>query len=66
MTTEERIAAWTRENTLGGTHRAELLLVTRLRDVIPYDMIPDVLQVIGTTCRHCYDDDEGCQCWNDA
>jgi len=43
----------------------EVLFVKRLRE---HFSIEDVMKILGVTmgvCRHCWDADSGCQCWND-
>jgi hypothetical protein len=67
MTGEERIISWMHDNTYCGHYdEREPLLVTRLRSVLSSpEQVADVLEIISSTCQHCYDSESGCQCWND-
>lgn len=41
------------------------LFVARLREFLTDEQIARVLQTIDHTCTVCWNDDDGCQCWND-
>lgn len=27
--------------------------------------INDILEIVGIVCKHCYNEKDGCACWND-
>lgn len=48
------------------TSNLEPLIVTKLRDAgYRPDQMLEILTIISGTCKHCWDEERGCQCWND-
>lgn len=39
--------------------------ISDLRVFLTDEQVKQVLQAIDETCHHCWDDEAGCQCWND-
>ena len=63
MTNQERILKFNNEHGYG--RDKDLLFIKKLRYKLTGEQIAFVLDVIETTCKHCYDSDEYCSCWND-
>ena len=62
MSDLETITAWNKEH----SYRDESLFVNRLvHRGLTYSQIVAVLETLDGVCHHCFDDDSGCQCWND-
>ena len=42
------------------------LLITRLYNIVKdTKQVVQIVDAIYNTCRHCWDANRGCQCWND-
>lgn len=60
----EFIKKWCLETSDGFDEEVEL--VERFRKLGLTDFqIAGVLKIIDNTCHHCWDNERGCQCWND-
>jgi hypothetical protein len=60
----KRVHSWIKDNT--NSHIIIPMLVLKLGKIIQDDaMLADVLDIISSTCNHCWDGDNRCQCWND-
>jgi len=64
-TSKQVIADWGRYFVDDGE---SLLLVKELREIVKLDtdQVAGVLKVLEEICRHCWDDGEGCRCWDDS
>jgi len=44
----------------------DILFIRKLKQAKFRDSeIEDILTIIDSVCRHCWDNEYGCQCWND-
>ena len=44
----------------------DILFIKKLKEAKFEDnQIEDILNILESTCRHCWDNEHGCQCWND-
>lgn len=61
-TSKEKVEQWSRD--VGWSDNC--LFVRKLKQGgLNYDQILIVVDAVNTTCKHCWDDDERCQCWKD-
>lgn len=53
-TAQEIIAEW-----------GPLLIVARLREFLDDEQLSRVLTTLDSVCHVCWNENKGCQCWND-
>jgi hypothetical protein len=44
---------------------SDVLFIRRLQARLSHEQVVMVLSTIDHICKYCWDDDAGCQCWND-
>jgi len=55
------IAEWCKDH----SGKDENLFVEKLREHFTDDQIVIILTILDNICKHCYDAQTGCLCWND-